>query len=114
MQAPRRNIELKASDPDPARSLAVCRALGAEGRGRIAQRDAYFEVARGGLKLREEQPDLSALWLLVTLVGLMIAAATLSLLLGPNRLLVHSVGLPVSICGGRCPSRTILGRGYTG
>lgn len=56
MQAPRRNIELKATDPDPSASLEVCRALGAEDRGTIAQRDTYFEVARGGLKLREEQP----------------------------------------------------------
>jgi adenylate cyclase class IV len=56
VQAPRRNIELKATDPDPSASLDVCRALGAEDRGTIAQRDTYFEVARGGLKLREEQP----------------------------------------------------------
>ncbi len=56
MQAPRRNVELKATDPDPSASLAVCRALGAEDRGTIARRDTYFEVARGGLKLREEQP----------------------------------------------------------
>jgi hypothetical protein len=34
----------------------LCRALGAEDRGTIAQRDTYFKVARGGLKLREEQP----------------------------------------------------------
>lgn len=56
MQTPRRNIELKAADPDPSASLAVCGALGAEDHGTIAQRDTYFEVARGGLKLREEQP----------------------------------------------------------
>jgi adenylate cyclase class IV len=56
VQAPRRNIELKATDPDPSASLEVCRALGAEDRGVIVQRDTYFEVARGGLKLREEQP----------------------------------------------------------
>jgi adenylate cyclase, class 2 len=30
--------------------------LGAEDRSTIAQRDTYFKVARGGLKLREEQP----------------------------------------------------------
>jgi adenylate cyclase, class 2 len=30
--------------------------LGAEDHGAIFQRDTYFEVARGGLKLREEQP----------------------------------------------------------
>jgi adenylate cyclase, class 2 len=56
MQAPRRNIELKATDSDPYVSLEVCRTLGAEDRGVIVQRDTYFEVARGGLKLREEQP----------------------------------------------------------
>ena len=56
MQPPRRNIELKATDPDPSVSLEMCRALGAEDRGTITQRDTYFEVARGGLKLREEQP----------------------------------------------------------
>lgn len=56
VQAPRRNIELKATDPDPFASLEVCRRLGAEDRGTIEQRDTYFAVARGGLKLREEQP----------------------------------------------------------
>jgi adenylate cyclase class IV len=56
MEQPRRNIELKASDPDPSASLEICRALGAEDRGTITQCDTYFEVARGGLKLREEQP----------------------------------------------------------
>jgi adenylate cyclase class IV len=56
MQQPRRNIELKARDRDPAISLEICRALGADDRGEIAQRDTYFEVAHGGLKLREEEP----------------------------------------------------------
>jgi adenylate cyclase class IV len=56
VRAPRRNVELKAIDPDPSASLEICRALGAEDCGTIAQRDTYFEVARGGLKLREEQP----------------------------------------------------------
>jgi adenylate cyclase class IV len=56
VQAPRRNIELKATDPDPSASLEVCLTLGAEDHGTIAQRDTYFEVSRGGLKLREEQP----------------------------------------------------------
>jgi adenylate cyclase, class 2 len=55
-QRPRRNIELKARDLDPAASLEVCRAFGAEDCGEIAQRDTYFEVASGGLKLREEDP----------------------------------------------------------
>jgi adenylate cyclase class IV len=56
VEQPRRNIELKARDPDPSASLAVCRTLRAEDRGTIAQRDTYFEVAHGGLKLREEMP----------------------------------------------------------
>ena len=51
----RRNIELKAVDPDPARSLAVCRELGAEDKGVLRQRDTYFRVRSGRLKLREEQ-----------------------------------------------------------
>jgi homotetrameric cytidine deaminase len=54
--APRRNVELKALDPDPARSLVVCRELGAEDRGVLRQRDTYFRTRSGRLKLREEQP----------------------------------------------------------
>jgi homotetrameric cytidine deaminase len=56
MAAPRRNIELKASDPDPERSLAVVLGLGARDRGMMHQRDTYFRVTSGRLKLREEQP----------------------------------------------------------
>jgi hypothetical protein len=41
VQAPWRNIELKATDPDPFASLDVCRRLGAEDRGTIEQRDTY-------------------------------------------------------------------------
>jgi adenylate cyclase, class 2 len=51
---PRRNLELKARDHDPARSLTACRDLGAEDRGTLTQRDTYFEVPHGRLKLREE------------------------------------------------------------
>jgi len=51
----RRNVELKARDPDPGRSLAACAALGAEDAGVLAQRDTYFHAARGRLKLREEE-----------------------------------------------------------
>jgi predicted adenylyl cyclase CyaB len=56
MQQPRRNIELKAHDPNPLRSLEVCQTIGAEDHDEIWQRDTYFQVARGGLKLREERP----------------------------------------------------------
>ncbi len=61
MSAPRRNVELKAFDPDPARSLAVCRDLGAEDRGVLRQRDTYFRAREGRLKLREEEPGGAAL-----------------------------------------------------
>src|SRR5690349_24217381 len=56
MAAPRRNIELKAFDPDPERSLRVALGLGARDRGVIRQRDTYFRVNSGRLKLREEDP----------------------------------------------------------
>jgi adenylate cyclase class 2 len=52
----RRNVELKARDPDPEATLAACLALGAEDRGVLEQRDTYFAVASGRLKLREERP----------------------------------------------------------
>ena len=61
MSAPRRNVELKATDPDPERSLAVCRDLGAEDAGILVQRDTYFRVPEGRLKLREETPGGAAL-----------------------------------------------------
>jgi adenylate cyclase class 2 len=52
----RRNLELKATDPDPERSLETCRRLGARDEGVLCQRDTYFDVSRGGLKLREQDP----------------------------------------------------------
>jgi homotetrameric cytidine deaminase len=52
----RRNVELKATDPDPERSLEACLELGAEDRGVLVQRDTYFRVPAGRLKLREETP----------------------------------------------------------
>ncbi len=55
--APARNVELKARDPDPERTLARCRQIGAEERGTMRQRDTYFRVARGRVKLRETEPD---------------------------------------------------------
>jgi len=54
LPAPMRNIELKARDPQPARTLELALALGAGDQGEIAQRDTYFGRARGRLKLREQ------------------------------------------------------------
>jgi homotetrameric cytidine deaminase len=56
MPPPRRNVELKARDPHPERSLDRARALGAEDRGELRQRDTYFAAPRGRLKLREQEP----------------------------------------------------------
>jgi adenylate cyclase class IV len=53
---PRRNIELKASDPDPDRSLQVSLEIGASDEGWLHQTDTYFRVLHGRLKLREEGP----------------------------------------------------------
>jgi homotetrameric cytidine deaminase len=52
-----RNVELKARDSDPARTLDRALALGAEQIGEIRQRDTYFSGARGRLKLREQETD---------------------------------------------------------
>jgi predicted adenylyl cyclase CyaB len=49
-------VELKARDPSPERSRQICRNLRAEDLGTLWQRDTYFVVGRGRLKLREEQP----------------------------------------------------------
>ncbi|HYM57830.1 MAG TPA: cytidine deaminase [Solirubrobacteraceae bacterium] len=56
MSAARRNVEIKAVDPDPARTLERALALGASDQGVIAQRDTYFAVPTGRLKLREQEP----------------------------------------------------------
>jgi homotetrameric cytidine deaminase len=53
---PARNVELKAHDDDPGRTLERALAAGAQDRGLLRQRDTYFAVARGRLKLREEEP----------------------------------------------------------
>jgi adenylate cyclase class 2 len=52
----RRNVELKARDPDPDATLAACLSVGAADQGVLWQRDSYFPVARGRLKLREQTP----------------------------------------------------------
>jgi homotetrameric cytidine deaminase len=56
-----RNVELKARDPDPARTLALALEAGAEDLGEITQRDTYFSGARERLKLREQEPGDSEL-----------------------------------------------------
>jgi homotetrameric cytidine deaminase len=54
MTPPRRNVELKARDADPAATLSRALALGAGDEGVLRQRDTYFARTRGRLKLREE------------------------------------------------------------
>jgi homotetrameric cytidine deaminase len=56
LAASHRNLEIKARDADPHRSLELALALGAEDRGEIVQRDTYFASAGGRLKLREQAP----------------------------------------------------------
>jgi homotetrameric cytidine deaminase len=56
LAAPQRNLEIKARDSDPGRSLERALALGAEDRGEIVQRDTYFGGVGGRLKLREQSP----------------------------------------------------------
>jgi homotetrameric cytidine deaminase len=53
---PRRNVEIKARDADPGRTLERALALGAADEGILTQRDTYFAGARGRLKLREQEP----------------------------------------------------------
>lgn len=61
MTAPSRNLELKAIDPDPERTLAAALAHGAEDEGLLRQRDTYFHVVQGRLKLREAPPAMAEL-----------------------------------------------------
>jgi homotetrameric cytidine deaminase len=51
-----RNVELKARDPKPERTLQLALALGADDHGEVVQRDTYFRRTLGRLKLREQQP----------------------------------------------------------
>lgn len=53
--APNRNVELKARDADPEKTLAAALAHGAEDQGVLTQRDTYFSAREGRLKLREER-----------------------------------------------------------
>jgi homotetrameric cytidine deaminase len=52
----RRNLEIKARDADPRRSLEAALALGAVDQGELTQRDTYFAGAQGRLKLRRQTP----------------------------------------------------------
>lgn len=54
MLPPSQNLELKALDSSPARSLRVCHELKAEDGGLLMQQDTYFKVPHGRLKLRRE------------------------------------------------------------
>src|ERR1044071_4502713 len=54
MDAPRRNVELKARDHDPEASLAAALRHGAADQGVLTQTDTYFAAREGRLKLREE------------------------------------------------------------
>ena len=51
-----RNVELKARRRDPARDRGICTSLGAAFKGRLRQRDTYFNVRSGRLKLRDQAP----------------------------------------------------------
>ena len=51
-----RNVELKARDPDPARTLERALALGAEDRGEIRQRDTYFPERAGASSCASRRP----------------------------------------------------------
>lgn len=51
--SPKRNIELKARCPDLGAAREAARQLGAEFTATLEQRDTYFIVPRGRLKLRQ-------------------------------------------------------------
>jgi len=48
------NLEVKAVDPDPEATAQACLELGAADAGLLRQRDTYFAVRSGRLKLRED------------------------------------------------------------
>jgi len=57
MPGTRRNLEVKAIDPDPQATLQAALELGADERGVLRQRDTYFHAVQGRLKLREAPPQ---------------------------------------------------------
>jgi adenylate cyclase class IV len=50
----RSNLEVKVVNRDPDESTRACIALGARDEGLLRQRDTYFDVRSGRLKLRED------------------------------------------------------------
>lgn len=58
---PHRNVEIKARCPDLDRARRVAEQLGAQSGGVLRQRDTYFHVSRGRLKLRETAGDAAVL-----------------------------------------------------
>ncbi|HWI74934.1 MAG TPA: cytidine deaminase [Baekduia sp.] len=59
---PLRNVELKARDPEPEKTLAAALTHGAADQGVLRQRDTYFAAREGRLKLREERAGDAAAW----------------------------------------------------
>jgi adenylate cyclase class 2 len=57
MSGRRRNLEIKAHDPDPPATLSAALELGADDEGWLHQRDTYFHAVQGRLKLREAPPE---------------------------------------------------------
>jgi adenylate cyclase, class 2 len=57
MPGRRRNLEIKAVDPDPLATLRAALELGADDEGWLHQRDTYFHAVQGRLKLREAPPE---------------------------------------------------------
>lgn len=59
------NVELKAKDAEPQRSLRLALAANAEDLGVLQQTDTYFHVNNGRLKLREQSgPNGTEAWLI--------------------------------------------------
>jgi adenylate cyclase class IV len=57
MPGKRRNLEIKAFDPDPSATLRAALEFGAKDAGWLHQRDTYFHAVQGRLKLREAPPE---------------------------------------------------------
>ena len=57
MPGRRRNLEIKAIDPDPQATLRAALEFGADDEGWLHQRDTYFHAVQGRLKLREAPPE---------------------------------------------------------